>query len=163
MRQSQNLVDYLHDIRPSSVEENLEKKLYEGRLQVLLCLKIQWIFIQFDFMYWQLSKGTSWFLKEFPPQDYAVDTATLKVEHVFESLKAESQEQTLIVIGISYHCAFLRTFQNHTSTLCDISWSLQPCIFKFQDRTQLWRTMVKYMRSQWTLRMPWGWTSTELV
>ena len=34
-----------------------------------------------------------------PPQDYAVDTATLKVDFVFESLKAESQEQTLIVIG----------------------------------------------------------------
>jgi len=52
------------EIRPSAVEENLEKKLYEGRLQ-----------------------------------DYAVDTATLKVNHVFNSLKDESLEQTLIVIG----------------------------------------------------------------
>ena len=36
-------------------------------------------------------------------QDYAVDTATLKVNHVFESLKEETLEQPLIVIGI-LHC-----------------------------------------------------------
>ena len=42
---------------------------------------------------------TSFLFKQSPPQDYAVDTATLKVDFVFESLKAESQEQTLIVIG----------------------------------------------------------------